>query len=57
MAFGLAGSAAGILLILFAIFMIFFFPNAEDHQSSHFSWLGIKIGVVSLIIGVILVFF
>ena len=54
--FGLGGFLIGILLLLFGVFCIFFFPSSQTHQEGSLTIGGIFIGVVSLIIGGILVF-
>ncbi len=69
MAFGLLGQLIGILLILFGGYMVFLFPSYADpqsstgsrqtvgHQPSEFSISGIVIGLISLVIGFMLLFF
>ena len=61
MAFGLIGQLIGILLILFGGFMVFFFPASSEkptgHQPEKFSISGIIIGLLSLVIGVMLLFY
>jgi hypothetical protein len=54
--FGLFGIAGGILLMLFGIFCVFFFPSSDVHQEKSLAIGGIIIGVVSLIAGAILIF-
>jgi hypothetical protein len=54
--FGLAGIIVGILLLLFAAFMVFFFPAAQEHQPGGFGWNGVLFGFVVGIIGIALIF-
>jgi hypothetical protein len=54
--FGLLGIAGGILLMLFGIFCVFFFPESSTHQQQSLSIGGVIIGVVSLLVGAMLVF-
>ncbi|MEM5798304.1 MAG: hypothetical protein QXP39_01020 [Candidatus Aenigmatarchaeota archaeon] len=53
--FGLAGLIIGILLIIFGLYMIFFFPSTIEHQAE-FSWRGVLLGVIALVIGALLIF-
>jgi len=46
----------GILLILFGLFMVLKFPQPGDQQPKGFSFLGILVGIISLGIGVYLLF-
>jgi hypothetical protein len=54
--FGLWGIGGGILLLLFGIFCIFFFPESETHQEKSLAIGGVFIGIVSLAAGAMLVF-
>jgi hypothetical protein len=54
--FGLWGIGGGILLLLFGIFCIFFFPESSTHQEQNITIGGIFIGIVSLVVGAMLVF-
>lgn len=54
--FGLFGIVGGVLLLLFGIFCVFFFPESSIHQESNLAVGGIMIGIVSLIAGAMLVF-
>ena len=59
--FGWTGIIIGILLLLFAAFMVFFFPastmeGASGHQPQGFSWNGILLGFIAGLIGVALIF-
>jgi hypothetical protein len=54
--FGLFGIVGGILLLLFGIFCVFFFPSSYIHQENELTIGGIIIGVVSLIVGAMLIF-
>jgi len=54
--FGWIGIIVGILLLLFAAFMVFFFPAPTVHQSESFGWNGILIGFIAGIIGLALIF-
>ena len=54
--FGLWGLGGGILLLLFGVFCIFFFPSSQTHQESSLAVGGIIIGIISLIFGAVLVF-
>jgi hypothetical protein len=53
--FGLIGQIIGILLVLFAAFMVFFFPAAQDHQES-FGPNGVFFGLIAGALGVALIF-
>lgn len=55
--FGLWGVGGGILLWLFGIFCVFFFPSSMTHQEGELAIGGVVIGIISLIIGSILIFF
>jgi ABC-type Mn2+/Zn2+ transport system permease subunit len=56
--FGWIGVIIGILLLLFAAFMIFFFPMSTAEASGHQTqgWNGVLFGFVAGIIGVALIF-
>ncbi len=54
--FGIGGVIGGILLMLFGVFCVFFFPSSTTHQEQSLAVGGIVIGVISLIIGAMLVF-
>lgn len=54
--FGLWGIGGGILLFIFGIFCIFFFPSSYYHQEEDLAKGGIVIGLISLLIGAILIF-
>jgi hypothetical protein len=54
--FGFWGLGGGIVLLLFGIFCVFFFPSSSYHQEQNITVGGIVIGVVSLIIGGALIF-
>jgi hypothetical protein len=56
--FGWVGLIIGILLLLFAAFMIFFFPAAAEHQPPQHGvgWNGVIFGFIAGIIGVALIF-
>jgi hypothetical protein len=54
--FGLWGLGAGILLLLFGVFAVFFFPSSGWHQETELSVGGIVLGVIALLIGGILIF-
>ena len=54
--FGLLGLGVGILLLLFGAFCIFFFPSSRAHQEESLTIGGIVMGLVSLLIGAMLVF-
>jgi len=54
--FGLAGIIVGILLLLFAAFMIFFFPMSREHQPDPYGFNGVLLGFIAGIIGVALIF-
>ena len=47
--FGWIGTIVGILLLLFAAFLIFFFPGTKEHQSQ--GWEGVVFGFVAGVIG------
>ena len=55
--FGLWGLGIGILLLLFGVFCVFFYPSSEKHQETDLAIGGVIIGVISLIIGAVLIFF
>lgn len=55
--FGWIGTAVGALILLWAIFMIFFFPAMAEHQTDYFGKNGLIFGFVLLLVGVLLVFF
>ena len=54
--FGLWGTVGGVLLLLFGIFCVFFFPSSERHQEASLAVGGVVIGLVSLVLGAVLVF-
>ena len=54
--FGLWGLAFGILLLAFGVFAIFFFPSSQTHQEEPLTTGGIIMGIISLVIGAMLVF-
>ena len=56
MAFGLAGAALGVILILIGIFLVFFFPAPVEHQSEGLGHVGIVFGLILLVVGGLLVF-
>ena len=55
--FGVLGLIVGILLGAFGLFMVFFFPSVSEHQSNEFAISGIVIGIISLVISFLLIFF
>ena len=55
--FGLLGAIIGILLLLWAVFMLFFFPAITEHQTEHFGKNGIIFGFFLVLVGALLVFF
>jgi hypothetical protein len=55
--FGILGFFIGILLGAFGLFMVVFFPNTQEHQAESFTVAGIVIGIISLVIGFLLIFF
>lgn len=54
--FGIGGLIGGVLLLLFGLFCVFFFPSSQTHQETELAIGGVVIGVISLIVGAILVF-
>ena len=54
--FGLWGLGIGILLLLFGIFSVFFYPSSEKHQETDLAIGGVILGVIALIIGSVLIF-
>ncbi len=54
--FGLWGLAAGILLLVFGVFAVFFFPSSSTHQEEALTKGGVFMGVVALLIGAVLIF-
>jgi hypothetical protein len=55
--FGLLGFLAGVLLALFGVFCIFFFPNVTEHQPEDFAKAGIAIGIISCVLAFFLIFY
>ena len=55
--FGIWGPVFGILLGAFGLFMVFFFPNAQEHQDENFTISGIVMGIVALVASFFLIFF
>lgn len=53
----LALKSVGLLLIIFGIFMMFFFPGAGEYQESWMASTGVIIGVICVILGIVLLFF
>jgi uncharacterized membrane protein len=54
--FGLWGLGGGILLFLFGIFCVFFFPSSSSHQEESLAIGGVVIGLISLVVGAVLIF-
>ncbi|MCX6814815.1 MAG: hypothetical protein NTY20_04170 [Candidatus Aenigmarchaeota archaeon] len=54
--FGWTGIIVGILLLLFAAFMIFFFPASKEHQPDPYGFHGVLLGFIAGIIGIALIF-
>jgi NhaP-type Na+/H+ or K+/H+ antiporter len=55
--FGWIGIIVGILLLLFAAFMVFFYPAAShEHQPDPYGWNGVIFGFIAGIIGIALIF-
>lgn len=54
--FGWTGALIGILLILFGGYMIFLFPDSRRYQTEQFTKTGMGMGIISLLIGAILLF-
>jgi hypothetical protein len=54
--FGWTGILIGILLILFGGYMIFLFPDTERYQTAGFTRTGMAMGLLSLLIGAVLLF-
>jgi hypothetical protein len=55
--FGLWGLGGGVLLFIFGVFCIFFFPSSSTHQEEEIAIGGVIIGVIALITGAVLIFF
>ena len=55
--FGIIGLIIGILLILWGLYMIVFFPVQDQTQPEDIGIIGIVFGFVVLGIGIALVFF
>ena len=55
--FGLGGWIAGVLVLLWGIFMVFFFPAFSEHQGELFGRNGVIFGFFLLFVGILLVFF
>ena len=49
--------AWGLGLFLFGIWFTFRFPDTAEHQPAAMGWMGFIIGIVSIVIGIWLVFF
>ena len=54
--FGIWGLITGVLLFLFGIFSIFFFPSSMYHQEGDLAVGGIVLGLIALGIGAVLIF-
>jgi hypothetical protein len=54
--FGLWGLFFGILLFLFGVFSVFFFPSSYYHQEADLAKGGIFLGIVALLLGAVLIF-
>jgi hypothetical protein len=54
--FGLWGLGIGIMMLLFGVFAVFFFPSSLTHQEKNLSVGGIFMGILALIIGGMLIF-
>jgi hypothetical protein len=54
--FGWIGTIVGILLLLFAAFMIFFFPAASQEHQQGIGWNGVIFGFIMGFIGIVLIF-
>ena len=54
--FGLWGLGIGIVLLIFGVFAVFFFPSSHTHQEETLAIGGVFLGVVALIAGAILIF-
>ena len=54
--FGLWGLGSGVLLLLFGVFAIFFFPSSYYHQQEELSIGGVVMGLIALLIGGVLIF-
>jgi hypothetical protein len=54
----IAAKVVGVLLVLFGIFLVVFFPGigGKGHQPDEFGKTGILIGLVLLLIGIYLLF-
>ena len=47
----------GIVLFFFGWWLAFRFPAALEHQPKEFGWTGFVMGIISVVIGVWLIFF
>jgi len=54
--FGWPGIIIGIIFILLAAFLIFFFPMTTEHQTEKFGVVGVVLGFILLITGILLIF-
>jgi NhaP-type Na+/H+ or K+/H+ antiporter len=54
--FGWIGIIIGVLLLLFAAFMIFLFPASQEHQPDPYGWNGVLFGFIAGIVGIVLIF-
>jgi len=54
--FGWTGLIAGVILLLIAGFLIFFFPSATKHQPEPYGWNGVILGFILGLIGLALLF-
>jgi len=54
--FGWLGIVVGILLILIGGFLVFFFPNTQEHQPPPFGVVGVVLGLILIVAAVVLIF-
>jgi len=54
--FGWIGILAGVVFLLIAGFLIFFFPSTVEHQTETYGWNGVFLGFICGVIGCALIF-
>ncbi len=54
--FGLLGGLFGVLFLIAGVFLVFFFPGTTEHQTEHFSLVGVVLGFIFLLVAGALLF-
>jgi len=49
--------AVGVLLIVFGALLMYWMPDVGDYQAEHITMKSIWIGIISIIVGILLVIF